>query len=168
MNRSLIALATAPDLFQTAHAHDRWDNGKQIPAWVKGVCCGPNDVHHLRPEQVRRNAAGDYVVDIYPFPVPARPSLAKTATTGCSSTRTTASMAGSGASSRRQCSRPERMAWTVSWSTHRRRVGWVDAETNAGWAGLATADRSTIEPGRTASVRATAGSGRPSGVCAAD
>jgi hypothetical protein len=77
-------------------------------------------------------------------------------------------MAGSGASSRPQCSRSKRMAWTVSWSACRRRDGWVDAEaTNARGPGLATADRSTIELGRTASGRATAGSGRPSGVWAA-
>jgi hypothetical protein len=73
---SLIAggvLALA--LFRTAHAHDRWYNGEPVPTWVKTVCCGPNDVHHLRPEQVRRNAAGDYEVDIYPFPIPARMAL---------------------------------------------------------------------------------------------
>ena len=33
------------------------------------------DAYHLSPEQVRRSAAGDYVVDIYPFPVPARLAL---------------------------------------------------------------------------------------------
>ena len=60
MNCLLIALATALTLFQTAHAHDSWDNGEQVPVWVKTVCCGPNDVHHLRPEQVRRNAACKY------------------------------------------------------------------------------------------------------------
>jgi hypothetical protein len=75
MNCLLIALATALTLFQTAHAHDSWDNGEQVPVWVKTVCCAPNDVHHLRPKQVRRNAAGDYVVDIHPFPVPARLAL---------------------------------------------------------------------------------------------
>ena len=75
MYLSLIALAATLALFQTAHAHDRWDNGEQVPAWVKTECCGPKDAHHLRPEQVRRNAAGDYVVDIYPFPVPARLAL---------------------------------------------------------------------------------------------
>jgi hypothetical protein len=42
-----------------------------------------------------------------------------------------------------------------------------DAEANARGAGLATGDRSTIEPGRTNSGRATVSSGRPSGVCAA-
>jgi hypothetical protein len=74
MNRSIIALATLT-LFQTAHAHDRWNNGEQVPAWVKAECCGPNDAHHLRPEQVSRNAAGDFLVDIYPKPIPAREAL---------------------------------------------------------------------------------------------
>ena len=75
MYRSIIALAATLALFQTAHAHDRWDNGEQVPAWVKTECCGPKDAHHLRPEQVRRNAIGDYVVDIYPFPIPAHVAL---------------------------------------------------------------------------------------------
>jgi len=74
-NHAMIALCAALALFQTAHAHDRWDNGEQVPAWVKTECCGPKDAHHLRPEQVRRNAAGDYVVDIYPDPIPARRAL---------------------------------------------------------------------------------------------
>jgi hypothetical protein len=75
MCRSITALAVALALFRTAHAQDRWNNGEPVPAWVKTVCCGPNDVRHLRPEQVRRNAAGDYEVDIYPFPIPARMAL---------------------------------------------------------------------------------------------
>jgi hypothetical protein len=58
-----------------AHAHEHWNNGEQVPAWVKTACCGPNDVHHLRPEQIRRNTAGDYVVDIYPWPIPAHIAL---------------------------------------------------------------------------------------------
>jgi hypothetical protein len=112
MIRSILALAASLAPFLTAaHAHDRWDNGEPVPPWVKTVCCGPNEVHHLRPEQVRRNAIGDYVVDIYPFPSRrVWPCLAKTLTTGCSSMRTTASMAGSGASSCPRCSRHERMA----------------------------------------------------------
>jgi hypothetical protein len=50
MHRAIFALAMALALFATAHAHDRWDHGKQLPAWVKTVCCGANDVRHLRPE----------------------------------------------------------------------------------------------------------------------
>jgi hypothetical protein len=75
MNHSITALAIALALFRTAQAHDHWDNGDPVPAWVKTECCGPKDVHHLRPDQVRRNAAGDYVVDIYPDPIPARRAL---------------------------------------------------------------------------------------------
>ena len=73
---SVIALAAGLALFPSAaHAHDRWDNGEPVPAWVKTECCGPKDAHHLRPDQVRRNAAGDYVVDIYPDPIPAHMAL---------------------------------------------------------------------------------------------
>jgi len=68
----LVALA----LFSTAAcAHDMWVDGGPVPRWVKSACCGPDDVHHLRAEQVSRNAAGDYVVDIYPRPIPARLAL---------------------------------------------------------------------------------------------
>ena len=74
--RSAIALVAGLGLFPSAaHAHDRWDNGEPVPAWVKTECCGPKDAHHLRPDQVRRNAAGDYVVDIYPVPIPAHIAL---------------------------------------------------------------------------------------------
>jgi hypothetical protein len=73
---SIIALAAGLSLFpSTAHAHVRWDNGEAVPARVKTECCGPTDAHHLRPDQVRRNAAGDYVVDIHPDPIPAHRAL---------------------------------------------------------------------------------------------
>jgi hypothetical protein len=75
MCRSIPALAAALALVRTVHAHDRWDNGEAVPEWVKTECCGPKDAHRLRPSQVRRNAAGDYVVDIYPDPIPARRAL---------------------------------------------------------------------------------------------
>ena len=73
---SNLALAACLALFPSAaHAHDRWDDGEPVPAWVKTECCGPTDAHHLRPDQVRRNAAGDYVLDIYPDPIPAQIAL---------------------------------------------------------------------------------------------
>jgi hypothetical protein len=76
MSRSIIALAAGLPIFLTdAHAHDRWDNGEPVPAWVKTECCGPKDAHRLRPDQLRRNSAGDYVVDVYPEPIPARRAL---------------------------------------------------------------------------------------------
>jgi len=76
----MLRLATALNAWLAlsltdAHAHEHWNNGEQVPAWVKTACCGPNDVHHLRPEQIRRNAAGEYVVDIYPWPIPAHMAL---------------------------------------------------------------------------------------------
>ena len=74
--RSTIALVAGLGLFPSAaHAHDRCDDGEPVPAWVKPECCGTKDAHHLRPDQVRRNAAGDYVVDIYPVPIPAHIAL---------------------------------------------------------------------------------------------
>jgi hypothetical protein len=45
----LAALAALP-----ACAHDQWSNGAPIPAWVKTSCCGPEDAHHLTPDQVHR------------------------------------------------------------------------------------------------------------------
>jgi hypothetical protein len=76
MSRSIVALAASLAPFLTAaNAHEYWANGEPIPAWVKTECCGPKDAHHLRPDQVRRNEAGDYVVDIYPDPIPAGMAL---------------------------------------------------------------------------------------------
>ena len=59
VSRSIIVLVAGLALFHSAaHAHDRRDNGESVPVWVKTECCGPTDAHHLRPDQVRRNAAG--------------------------------------------------------------------------------------------------------------
>jgi hypothetical protein len=71
----VIALAAWPTFSLTAYAHDQWRNGEPVPSWVKVVCCGRTDAHHLRPEEVRRTAAGDYVVDIYPWPIAAQLAL---------------------------------------------------------------------------------------------
>ena len=44
----ITALTAGLALFASAaHAHDRWDNGEPVPAWVKTECCGPRDAHHL-------------------------------------------------------------------------------------------------------------------------
>ena len=53
----------------TADAHDRWANNEPVPPWVKAVCCGPDDVHHLSPEQVHITPDG-YRVDGYPDLIP--------------------------------------------------------------------------------------------------
>jgi len=58
-----------------AEAHDEWANGNLVPAWVKAACCGPNEVHHLRPEQVHRISDDYYMVDGYGQRIPARQAL---------------------------------------------------------------------------------------------
>jgi hypothetical protein len=54
-----------------AHAHDYWNNGKKVPDWVKGSCCGPADAHRLAMSNVHTapwNA--DYmIVDGYKEPI---------------------------------------------------------------------------------------------------
>lgn len=52
-----------------ACAHDVWANGEPVPAWVKKSCCGPEDVHHLKPSQVHLTAKG-WRVDGYPDLIP--------------------------------------------------------------------------------------------------
>ena len=56
-------------------AHDVWSNGRTVPRWVKDSCCGPEDVHHLRPEQVHRVSDDYYMVDGYYKQIPARVAL---------------------------------------------------------------------------------------------
>jgi hypothetical protein len=47
------------------YAHDYWADGKAVPNWVKRSCCGPTDVHHLRPDQVRK-VSGDEAKKLRP------------------------------------------------------------------------------------------------------
>ena len=35
-----------------AQAHDQWQDGSPVPAWVKAVCCGPDDIHHFTSDQI--------------------------------------------------------------------------------------------------------------------
>src|SRR5271165_5627159 len=58
-----------------AAAHDLWANGDLVPPWVKAACCGPDDAHHLRPEQVHRVSDDFYMVDGYRYRIPARQAL---------------------------------------------------------------------------------------------
>jgi hypothetical protein len=60
---ALFALGTE------ASAHDAWSNGEPVPAWVKKACCGPEDVHHLTPDQVHLTSMG-WRVDGYPDLIP--------------------------------------------------------------------------------------------------
>ena len=58
-----------------AFAHDVWANGDIIPGWVKSSCCGPDDAHHLTPDQVHRVSDEYYMVDGYRYRIPAREAL---------------------------------------------------------------------------------------------
>lgn len=58
-----------------AQAHDYWSNGRVVPPWVKAACCGPEDVHHLRPDQVHRVSDDYYMVDGYNQRIPASSAL---------------------------------------------------------------------------------------------
>lgn len=55
---AVLWLAIAP---QSASAHDQWANNEPVPNWVKKACCGPEDAHHLRPEQVEMRPDGWHV-----------------------------------------------------------------------------------------------------------
>jgi hypothetical protein len=66
---ALVAAITLAASVAPAAAHDRWANGEPVPAWVKAACCGPDDVHHLRPDQVHQ-VGSEYRVDGYPDPIP--------------------------------------------------------------------------------------------------
>ncbi len=58
-----------------AAAHDVWANGEIVPSWIKAACCGPDDAHHLRPDQVHRVSDDDYMVDGYRYRIAARDAL---------------------------------------------------------------------------------------------
>lgn len=45
----------------SARAHNFWDTGEPVPAWVKSQCCGPQDVHHLRVGAVHVMADGYHI-----------------------------------------------------------------------------------------------------------
>ena len=44
-----------------AHGHDQWADGEPVPNWVKKACCGPEDAHHLREDQVHQDSEGWHV-----------------------------------------------------------------------------------------------------------
>lgn len=61
--------AFALSLLRAASAHDVWADGSQIPVWVKSACCGKDEAHLLRPNQVHK-VEGGYRIDGYPLLVP--------------------------------------------------------------------------------------------------
>ncbi len=57
------AIATFIGFWMTtpARAHEQWADGTIVPEWVKSSCCGPSDVHHLRPDQAKALSDGWHV-----------------------------------------------------------------------------------------------------------
>jgi hypothetical protein len=51
-------------IYASAHAAD-----PSIPSWVAASCCGPKDVHRLRPDQIR-DLGDHYEIDGYPESIP--------------------------------------------------------------------------------------------------
>lgn len=47
--RILCAAGVLFAIASTGETHERWANGLIVPAWVKSMCCGANDVH-MDPE----------------------------------------------------------------------------------------------------------------------
>jgi hypothetical protein len=47
-------------------AHDVWADGSTVPIWVKSACCGKDEAHLLRPNQVHK-VEGGYRIDGYPL-----------------------------------------------------------------------------------------------------
>jgi hypothetical protein len=56
--RAFRAFLTAVLFSAAASAHERWADGTMVPAWVKAQCCGVEDIHHLRPDEVHRVDCG--------------------------------------------------------------------------------------------------------------
>ena len=69
LKRSAAAVAALVALGAPANAHTQWANGEPVPSWVRAICCGPNDVHHLRPDQVSLRGDG-YHIEGYPDAIP--------------------------------------------------------------------------------------------------
>lgn len=73
--RVLIGLAIAACMLGTlytcrpAHAHDVWADNEPVAPWAKSACCGPEDSHHLRSDQVHAEKDG-WRVDGYHALVP--------------------------------------------------------------------------------------------------
>ena len=60
-----VCTITACWFLSPTYAHDYWADGKAVPNWVKASCCGPDDVHHLRPDQVHK-VSGDEAKKLRP------------------------------------------------------------------------------------------------------
>ncbi len=76
--RAVFALVLAIAGGGSGRAHEVWADGTVVPEWIKSVCCGAAEAHHLTPEMVHRVDDGHYTVDGYRRRIPvwvAQPSL---------------------------------------------------------------------------------------------
>lgn len=46
-------------------AHDFWENGDPVPAWVKSWCCGVSDIHHIKPGAIHIMDDGYHIDGIH-------------------------------------------------------------------------------------------------------
>lgn len=53
-------------IYKSLHAEE----GPKIPAWISAACCGPQDSHKLRADQVYRTESGAWHADGYPRDIP--------------------------------------------------------------------------------------------------
>ena len=57
----IAIICAALALAAPASAHDFWTNGEPVPPGVKALCCGPEDVHRLKPSAVHIMADGFHI-----------------------------------------------------------------------------------------------------------
>ena len=59
-------------VYKTANAAPTLGGDNGLPNWIQGSCCGPQDAHKLRVDQVHRVSDDYYRVDGYLHPIPAQ------------------------------------------------------------------------------------------------
>lgn len=69
MKKALVPILFSMCLALPAAAHERWDNGKPIPDWVKTQCCGVADAHQINDAAIHERADGVYI-DGYSYVIP--------------------------------------------------------------------------------------------------
>ncbi|SDR43904.1 hypothetical protein SAMN05519103_03122 [Rhizobiales bacterium GAS113] len=80
----LLILAVVLAVARQAQAHDQWGDGAPVPPWVKGSCCGLEDVHHRTASQIHAMADGWHVDGLRTIIPYGRELPLRTATTGFS------------------------------------------------------------------------------------
>ena len=61
MNLRTILTCAALAITGSAHGHNFWENGEEVPAWVKSSCCGKADSRHLKASAVHLMADGYHI-----------------------------------------------------------------------------------------------------------